>query len=147
MILKTLEESIIKLDFKIGKIDGKSMSLMIIGPNTEKKVYSNLNEQFSCEIAITFPATVTLVLFNKGQNDTIVDKNQNVIEDKFIQLDRLQVDNLECNSLYLKNKLKLTTTNGKVIHDNYWGFNGTVILDFSQKNSIFWALETNSVKP
>jgi hypothetical protein len=146
MTLAIPTQSYIKLDFRVGKINDESMSLIIIN-GAEKKVYSTLDEQLCCELIIDFPAQVKIIVFNKGPNDTIVDENQNVIKDKFIQLENLQVDNLQCNPLYLKNKIKLTTNDGRIFYDNYWGFNGEVTLDFSQKNSIFWAFETNSLKP
>ena len=139
-------QSFIKLDFEIGKIDNKSMTMIVVHENA-KKVYSNLEEKFTLQISINFPTQVKLILLGKKNNDTVVDENQNVVHDKFVKLTKLEVDNLQCNNFYLKNKIKLTTADSQVIHDNYWGSNGEVILDFNQKNSIFWALETGSTKP
>jgi|688.fasta_scaffold265246_2 hypothetical protein len=139
-------QSFIKLDFEIGKIDNKSMTMILVHENA-KKVYSNLEEKFTLQMSINFPTQVKLILLGKKNNDTVVDENQNVVQDKFVKLTKLEVDNLQCNNFYLKNKIKLTTADSQVIHDNYWGSNGEVILDFNQKNSIFWALETGSTKP
>lgn len=139
-------QSFIKLDFKIGKIDNKSMTMIVLHENI-KKVYSNLEDEFSLQMSINFPTQIKLVLLGKKNNDTVFDKNQNVVQDKFIQLDKLAVDNLQCSQSYLKNKIKLITADNQEIYDNYWGSNGEVVLDFNQKNIVFWALETGSLKP
>jgi hypothetical protein len=139
-------QSLLKLDFEVGRVNDQSMTMVVLH-NNQKKVYSKLDEKFSVEIAITFPTTVKLILLGKKNTDTVFDENQNVVQDKFIKLDKLAVDNLRCNALYLKNKTKLTTTDNQVVYDNYWGSNGEVALEFDQQNSVFWALETGSFKP
>lgn len=146
MTLEIPTQSSIKLDFHVGKVEDKSMTLVVVHENT-KKIYSKLNEKFSLQMDIKFPTQLKLILLGKKNTDTVFDENQNIIKDKFIRLDRLDVDNLTCNQFYLKNKIKLTTVDNQTIHDNYWGSNGEVVLDFNQPNSILWAIETGSIKP
>lgn len=146
MTLAINTQSFINLEFDVGKIDNKSMTMIVIHENS-KKIYSNLENKFTMQMSINFPTQIKLVLLGKKNNDTVFDDKQNVVEDKFVKLTKLEVDNLQCNNFYLKNKIKLTTADSQVIHDNYWGSNGEVILDFNQKNSVFWALETGSTKP
>ena len=139
-------QSLLKLDFEVGRVNDQSMTMVVLH-NNQKKVYSKLDEKFSVEIAITFPTTVKLILLGKKNTDTVFDENQNVVQDKFIKLSKLTVDNLGCNALYLKTKTKLTTVDNQIVYDNYWGSNGEVALEFDQQNSVFWALETGSLKP
>ena len=97
-------QSFIKLDFEIGKIDNKSMTMIVVHENA-KKVYSNLEEKFTLQMSINFPTQVKLILLGKKNNDTVVDENQNVVQDKFVKLTKLEVDNLQCNNFYLNHNL------------------------------------------
>lgn len=146
MTLQIPTQSLLELDFQVGKIDNRSMTMIVVHDNG-KKIYSNLDEKFSLQMTINFPTQIKLILLGKKNSDTVFDQNQHVVQDKFIKLEKLSVDNLVCNSLYLKTKIKLTTADDQTIYDNYWGSNGEVILDFNQQNSVFWALETSSTKP
>lgn len=139
-------ESDLQLHFVTGKVTDKSMSMTIVN-GTEKTIYNQLDKTLTYKTSIKFPCQIKILVYNKTDQDVLIDSNNNIVADTFILLENIIVDNLACNKFYLKQAPRLTTNTGQMLHDNYWGFNGEVILNFPQKNSILWALETESFKP
>ena len=136
--------STVELKFKVAQLHGKSMSMeFFMGDQTLEK-YEQLDDGifvWSCQL--NFPSTIGIKLTNKEPNDTELEKDGNIIADKYIKLLDIVVDRLPCAKYYV-NKVMLTTDQGKEITSDYWGFNGFVKLDFTQANSFLWSVSTQN---
>ena len=127
-------------DFTIGHCNG-SMSMIILA-NGEEILNQDKFEQdkFCFEITIPWPSDILIKLYNKGPNDTEVDPNGNILRDKFIKLEALTVDRMPLHILSLLN-LSTIDTGTEQIKTNYWGFNGTVKLNFDAPDTMSWHLD------
>ena len=136
------QKSTLRLQMHVSVLKQKSMTIKITS-NHRQDLFADLEHGlFEYETSLTFPDQILITLDGKGPNDTVVDDKGNIVEDKFIQLLDINVDGLSCNPHFLHHRIFLTTNSGQTVQSNYWGFNGTVLLDFLQPNSFFWALES-----
>lgn len=132
--------STLKLEFEISTIDGNSMS-MIVNNNGVLTTLENLQEGiFVYQDYLRFPSTFSISVAGKGPLDTQVDDQGNIIKDKYIKLNNIEVDGLNCDPYYLYQKIVLNSVDGQIVTSNYWGFNGVVNLNFSESNSFYWGL-------
>lgn len=126
-------------DFEVSYVNDRSMS-MLIQTDTDSIYFDQLPRgKFKHEIEIQFPTTVKITVSGKTAQDTIVDADGHIIGDTYIKLINVTVDRMPCFTDYVHN-LTLCTDTGDRIKTWYWGFNGTVEIDFSESNSFFWAL-------
>jgi hypothetical protein len=139
----------LKLSFEIGRLRDQSMGLEFINAGNTQRFDSLDDDTFVYETTITFPTSMTIRVFNKQRNDTLVDEQGNIIKDKYIKLLDIQVDGVSCSPYYVSKYVILNTADGRALTTNYWGFNGTVLLDFTEDNSFYWAVHTynKALKP
>ena len=119
-----------------------SMEFFINGQSIDR--YEQLSDGiFNWRTEFTFPSTLQIKLDGKQPFDTQLDDNGKIVADKYIKLLDIVVDRLSCAKYYV-NKTMLITDQGKQIASDYWGFNGSVELDFPQQNSFFWSVSTQN---
>jgi hypothetical protein len=134
----------IKLKFEIAKLDDRSMSMEFVINDVTVDYYEQIDERiFVWESPFNFPSTVDIRVSNKNPNDTRIDQQGNIIADKYIKLLDIVVDGLPCASYYV-NKITFTPDSGDELITNYWGFNGTVRLNFNEENSFYWSIHTQN---
>ena len=105
--------------------------------------FDNLPDgEFVYQTTVNFPADFAIRLAGKEPGDTQVDSNGNIVKDKYIKIVNIEVDGLPCRQHYVHQNITLHTADNQEIVTSYWGFNGTVTLDFSEANSFFWALHS-----
>jgi hypothetical protein len=138
-------KSKLKLSFEIGKLNGQSMGMEFInvGTGNTHKFEEFHDELFYYEDTIIFPSSIIIKLFNKGPRDTIIiDAEKNIYKDKYIKFLNIEVDDMPCAPYYISKHTILNTVDGQSISSAYWGFNGTVTLDFPEDNSFYWSVHT-----
>lgn len=131
----------LKLEFDIEYLNNTGMSLSFNNNGIVDTVDHPPNGRFVYETTIKFPADFEITVSGKGANDTVIDSDGKIIADKHVKIVNIVVDGMSCHPYYTYN-LELTTNDGQVVKSNYWGFNGTVKLNFSEDNSFFWALHS-----
>jgi len=86
---------------------------------------------------IDLPCTLNVLVNGKDNSkDTVVDDKGNILEDKFIRIDKICLDNKPLNDNALPKFCKLVTNDSKTIVSNYIGFNGMVSLDLNYSDSL-----------
>jgi hypothetical protein len=130
----------LKLDFKFGKTNSDYMNLLVIHREKQYNVSPDSNDCASVDLNLNLPDVVVLIVSNKNINDTIVDSEGNIVEDRYIQLQSAHIDGFELNYNFLHKKVVLNTTNNSVV-SSYFGFNGFVNLIFDQEN-VFYQIYT-----
>jgi hypothetical protein len=131
--------STVTLDFEVSHVRDRSMSLTIETDHDVKHFDQLPSGRFKHTVDIKFPSKFNIIVSGKGANDTLIDQDGNIIGDMYIKLNRLSVDGILCSTNYV-HELVNCTTNGDRVQTNYWGFNGTIKLDFSHSNVVFWAM-------
>lgn len=134
-----INQSQIVLDFEVSHTNGHSMSLTI-KTDSHTDHFDQLDEgRFQYTTTVQFPTKFEIFVNGKNANDTLVDSNGNIIKDKYIKLNKVSVDGISCCVDYV-HRLIHETIDGNHIQTNFWGFNGKISLDFSQPNSMYWAM-------
>ena len=136
-------QSTVNLIFEIGHCRGRSMSMIIVNGNQQTNYDHIESKTLTWTSSLQFPAQIEITVSGKGSNDTIVDSDGNILEDMYIKLINIQIDHLSCDPYYLNKNIVLNTKDGQQHVLQYWGFNGKVVLDFSQSNSFYWHLEAS----
>jgi hypothetical protein len=133
-------KSSIELEFKIGHCNG-TMSMQIFVDDAKVADYSAFEqEQLIFKQIIDWPAVIKIVISNKNLScDTEVDASGRILRDKYIELKKVTVDNLDSSMQFMKT-VTLNTDNNESLNTLYWGFNGTVSLKFDQADSFAWHL-------
>lgn len=131
--------SIVTLDFEVSHVHGRSMSLTVETDHGIEHFDQLVEGRFQHSVSIQFPTKFNIVVSGKGPNDTLVDQSGNIIGDMYIKLIKVSVDGIPCSTNYVHEVVNCTT-DGNRVQTNYWGFNGTIKLDFSHKNVVFWAM-------
>lgn len=78
-------------------------------------------------VACTVPDTIKIQVSGKNlRRDTIVDSQGQIVQDKYVLLRDLRIDQMSVCAPWLPNGITLHTDKGHTVQSNYWGFNGTV---------------------
>ena len=77
-------------------------------------------------LSATVPDTIKIKVYGKNPKDTIVDSEGNILQDKYILLRDLRIDQMSVCAPWLPNSITLHTDKGHTVQSNYWGFNGNV---------------------
>jgi hypothetical protein len=120
----------IELDFSAGLINGVSMSLQI-DTDQQTVILDQLNPTQTVRCCISVPGKLSIQTSGKGDLDTQVDDEGNIIADKYIQLTDMRLDGLSVDENYLPRFIMLKPLDKEPVFSNYWGFNGTVEIQLS----------------
>jgi hypothetical protein len=135
-------QSTVELEFDVGRCNG-TMQVQIYADQTMLANIKSFDQNTATlTYEIPWPCVVRIVLSNKFSRDTKVDQHGNIVEDKYIELKKLSVDRCEASMQFMKS-ISLTTQD-QVLNKLYWGFNGTVTLNFDQSDSFLWHLASRT---
>ena len=135
----------ITFKFIIGRYNG-TMGMAIFSNDQEvlhQEYFDDNSFEFTTEL--TWPGTVVIKLFNKQIKDTEIDSQGNILNDKYIKLDRLIIDKIVVDDEILRDFVVLDAGN-QLLTERYWGFNGTVKLNFEEEDFFLWVLNQKSKK-
>lgn len=120
----------VKFIIQSQKVKNSSMSLCI-SVNNKTYNYNDLNQNNEIEIDIKFPSVCKFETYGKNEQDTIVDKDGKIIQDKYIILKDIQIDGFSVDPFYLTRFLDFHTEKNGTIKTNFWSFNGICLINFS----------------
>lgn len=94
---------------------------------------------------IAWPTQVTIDLSNKHSNDIIQDSNGNIIENKAIEIDTVLINNFPIQYELMEQIFNCKRQSSDIItHENFWGFNGKVCINFGATSPMRYMLELNN---
>ena len=128
-----------KFLFKAGKVNNQFMSMQI---KINEQLHSiHVCDNFCVQLDVNLPTEINFILTGKNANDTIMHGDE-IIEDKFIMLEKIFVDNFEIDPWQLPEKyFKFLTLNNECLKTNFWHTNGNVKLTLDQEDPVLWFLE------
>lgn len=124
----------LKIHFTLGKCKNKLFKLLV---NNEELIPVDSGDLINAvyERQISLPTRVEIRTSGKDNNtDTIVDKDGKILEDLYVQIKEVSLDNFQLNEKYLHQKINIKTESGKMYTTSYIGFNGITVLNFQEKN-------------
>jgi hypothetical protein len=136
--------AILNLEFSISDLNNP-MNLVI----DSKTILPNEQGKATFTKIIKFPSCIYMEVSGKGKYDTIIDEHGNVVKDKYIKLEKVQVNSIIPNVNFLKKWPRIAINGGRsnqIIYSDYFGFNGTIELEFEGNNVFEWLLRTNKFR-
>lgn len=137
---------LIEFDFEFSKVNNNAMRLIVEYNAKKYDVIPNFVGDIGTariNLPITLPTYVTLIVSNKGINDTIVDDTNKIIQDCYIKVTSVKIDKFKLNDIFLHQKIHLVTHDNNVVTSNYFGFNGHAVLDFKKTTVLAQYLSLN----
>jgi len=94
----------------------------------------------------------SLGMYNKsfGQNhvwDTKIDKDGAVVEDKYIQINRFEIDDVDISDLFMWMTYSSIEQGDQVLHDGVIRFNGCWNFDIPDNNPYNWIIDIRTPAP
>jgi len=143
-MLTTNIQATLNIDFKFGKLhSGKIMQVTVTDQNQRYTVIPDNQNCGRFQCCTTLPGSVTINFFGKDMmTDTKIDAAGKIIEDLYVQIQKISIDTFNMGPHFLNNELILCTENNTNIPTSYIGFNGHMILDLNQpsvfKQVMYW---------
>ena len=117
----------VKIDMTVGRLDQRSMSLEIRINGKSKYSWDQIDQdKLLLEFSVDPMSTIEFITAGKDIFDTKVDENGNLLQDKFIKVDRLCIANMPVDKWMLeKSCFKCLDQTGNAMPiSNYFGQNG-----------------------
>jgi hypothetical protein len=129
-----LNDICFKIEFEFSKINGKTMTVDIVHNNTCTQLHPENSGIYYFEATAVLPNTTKLIFSGKNNNTDTIIKDDKIIDDLYVKITNIWLDNIEINHLVLCKCITLETDQHTTINSNYIGFNGCVNLHFDQQN-------------
>ena len=120
----------VTFEFEYGMIDNRYMQIEI--STNKQSVLVNAKTNIVVK-EIQIPNRLSLSFTGKTPGrDTIVDSAGNIIQDMYVKVIGLKIDNLKVPEWVLQKKLSYVTFDGRLLTTSYIGFNGTMTIDIPE---------------
>lgn len=131
----------LEIDFEFGGCRDRYFSLQVDDGYWQTMV-SKDDSSYSTDIHL--PAIVRLKFSGKTKHDTIMDKDNKIIEDMYVKILAIRLDKIDLNEKFIHQKIQIVTDSKDTHNTSYIGFNGTVTLDLAESNAFSQVLTLNS---
>jgi len=116
-------------NFEFGKINNRSMTVEIESNNQTVLVTNNI----AVVNRLVLPNCIKIKFSGKvNGKDTKIDSQGNILEDMYVKLTGIKIDNLKIPDWAIQKNLWYVTTDGNVIKTAYIGFNGIMTIDIPE---------------
>jgi hypothetical protein len=122
----------VTVEFEFGILDDREMSVEIIS-NDRTITASSINNIVTVK-EMRLPNQIKIKFSGKSSRDTRINSEGDIIQDMYVKIVGLKLDNLKVPDWVIQKKSSYTTEHGKVIETAYVGFNGTMIIDIPESN-------------
>lgn len=142
-----MSKSRFSIDMLVGRVNGDPMSITVLANGSkiyfdEKPKNNTIHLDFFCNL----PTKIVFEVGNKNIYDTKLDISGNIIEDKFIKVEKMIVDRLSIPQWILESKLfRFVPNKGEIKFTNYFGANGRASMSIKESDSFDFFLELLSV--
>jgi hypothetical protein len=122
----------VTIDFSIGHLDDLSMSLYIAVEDQVIYNSSNIKEKtLTFNVDMALDQNLVIRVDGKHRNDTKIDADGNILQDKFIRVDRVLINRMPVAKWMLESKFfQFENQQGQISTSNYFGQNGQTCVNF-----------------
>jgi hypothetical protein len=131
----------LEIDFEFGSCRNLYFSLYVDDGNSLTKV-SKDDSSYSTNIHL--PAIIKLKFSGKTVHDTVMDKDNKIIEDMYVKVLAIRLDKFELNEKFIHQTINIVTDSNETHTTSYIGYNGTITLDLAETNVFSQVLTLNS---
>ena len=133
----------LKIVFKFNECNSKLMKVEVDCGHSV--ILEPVDKYAVFEQQIELPKEVVIRTSGKNHKyDTKIDAAGNIYEDMAVQIESISLDSFKLTEIYLHQKIKILTESGEEYTTSYFGFNGSIVLDFSESNVFTQVLKANS---
>lgn len=123
----------VTFSFEFGAIDGRTIAVEIIVADQSVKV--NPAESSATVKNIKLPTQINIKFSGKTLGkDTKIDATGNIVQDMYVKVTGIKVDNLKIPEWVVQKKLSYVDSDGKLLQTAYVGFNGVMTIDIPEDN-------------
>jgi hypothetical protein len=128
----------------VGRVQRCNGSLTVEIKDQDRVVYTGEDQSegpWIAEFNIDWPTTVHIQLSNKQRNDTQLDHNGLIIQDKVIEVTDVLINNFPIHQ-DLVDKIFVCRREGSTVdtNENWWAWNGTVQINFNHASPMRYLL-------
>ena len=131
----------LEIDFEFGGCRDRYFSLQVDDGYWQTMV-SKDDSSYSTDIHL--PAIVKLHFSGKTKHDTIIGKDNEIIEDMYVKILAIRLDKIDLNEKFIHQNIQIVTDSKDTHNTSYIGFNGTITLDLAESNVFSQVLTLNS---
>jgi len=139
--MTTFNQCKLEIEFEFGSCNDKNFTVVVDDNKSIKTITPTDN--FYCT-DIELPAQVKLMFSGKADGDTLMDEDNNIVEDMYVKLAAIWLDKFPLHEKYLHQQIQIETTSGEKHTTSYVGFNGTIMLDYLEDNGFLQVLVLNN---
>jgi hypothetical protein len=130
------------MNLSVGHCRGTSMSLCVTANGEEIYKADSIQETtIMIEHSAMLPLSLIFDVGNKSDSDTVIDSNGKILEDKFIQVDRLLLDGLDIKPWVLQSRVFEFESLNSVTKTNCFAYNGQASMTIKQTDLLEYFLE------
>jgi len=132
----------LSMNLSVGHCRGTSMSLCVTVNGEEIYKADSIDEPtIIIEHSAILPLSLIFDVGNKSDSDTVIDSNGKILEDKFIQVDRLLLDGLDIKPWVLQSRVFEFNSNNGMTKTNCFAYNGQASMNVEQTDLLKYFLE------
>lgn len=142
--MDVLSQLQLKLSLEFGAINGATMAAQIQCQDLCWTFDPKKSTIIDHVMQITLPTDITIQVSGKNMSqDTQIDDSGQIIADKFIKIHAMTLDNIPVPTAWIEKKIVLRTQSHGEITSNYFGHNGTCIIELAKPNAFLQILHMN----
>jgi hypothetical protein len=112
------------------------------GVRYSNKYFKSGDIEIVCEIS--WPTCVIINLYNKHPNDMILNQD-GTVTNKAIEINTMLINRFPITHELLESQFNCTHTgSSNITHENFWGFNGQVRINFDKPSPMHYMLALNN---
>jgi len=140
-----LQTALIELEFEFGRANDRFINIVISDAKSKFNVFPYEDNGWFGHVAlpVQLPTKIFIECSGKTDQDVIVDKNNNIIQDTYVKIKNIKIDGFFLSKNYIDQKIIQHTSTGEEIISSYIGHNCSIVLDFSKNNAIYQVLYAN----
>lgn len=132
------------LNLDIGLVDQQSMSAEIYVDDlliSHRQIFDQPSTSIDLEIKL--PCKIMIQLSGRNNNDTKIDQQGNILQDKYIHLKNIEIFDTTIDSYKIPEKILKYKPDHLIQLKNrfFWNRNGKVILSIDQADPLVWLLK------
>lgn len=133
---------LVEMDITLGQFEGSTMNLAVL---TQERTIALVSDSTDTSVHLAFnvdiPNRISFVVSNKSPGETKLDADNQIIEDKFVRVDRMTLDRMPVDRWILESRM----FDFDGMSTNYFSYNGTaaMTIPFSTSFEFFLDLLTN----